>query len=140
MKTIRFEVKTSKHTQMLDITHQVQRAVTESGVRDGICTVFIPHTTAAVTINENAGPDVVRDFTMELGKIVPWEDGYHHMEGNSAAHLKSSMIGFSEQIIIEDGRLLLGTWQGIYFCEFDGPRSRKCFVKITEGQDGVRLL
>ena len=140
MKTIRFEVKTSKHTQMLDITHQVQRAVTESGVRDGICTVFIPHTTAAVTINENADPDVVRDFTMELNKIVPWEDGYHHMEGNSAAHLKSSMIGFSEQIIIEDGRLLLGTWQGIYFCEFDGPRSRKCFVKIMEGQDGVRLL
>ena len=140
MKTIRFEVKTSKHTQMLDITREVQRAVTESGVRDGICTVFIPHTTAAVTINENADPDVVRDFTMELGKIVPWEDGYHHMEGNSAAHLKSSMIGFSEQIIIEDGRLLLGTWQGIYFCEFDGPRSRKRFVKIMEGQDGVRLL
>ena len=140
MKTIKFEVRTSKHTQMLDITREVQRAVTESGVRDGICTVFIPHTTAAVTINENADPDVVRDFTMELGKIVPWEDGYHHMEGNSAAHLKSSMIGFSEQIIIEDGRLLLGTWQGIYFCEFDGPRSRKCFVKIMEGPDGVRLL
>ena len=140
MKTIKFEIRTSKHTQMLDITREVQRAVTESGVRDGICTVFIPHTTAAVTINENADPDVVRDFTMELGKIVPWEDGYHHMEGNSAAHLKSSMIGFSEQIIIEDGRLLLGTWQGIYFCEFDGPRSRKCFVKIMEGQDGVRLL
>lgn len=140
MKTIKFEVRTSKHTQMLDITREVQRAVTESGVRDGICTVFIPHTTAAVTINENADPDVVRDFTMELNKIVPWEDGYHHMEGNSAAHLKSSMIGFSEQIIIEDGRLLLGTWQGIYFCEFDGPRSRKCYVKIMEGQDGVRLL
>ena len=140
MKTIKFEVRTSKHTQMLDITREVQCAVTESGVRDGICTVFIPHTTAAVTINENADPDVVRDFTMELGKIVPWEDGYHHMEGNSAAHLKSSMIGFSEQIIIEDGRLLLGTWQGIYFCEFDGPRSRKCYVKIMEGQDGVRLL
>ena len=140
MKTIKFEVRTSKHTQMLDITREVQRAVTESGVRDGICMVFIPHTTAAVTINENADPDVIRDFTMELNKIVPWEDGYHHMEGNSAAHLKSSMIGFSEQIIIEDGRLLLGTWQGIYFCEFDGPRSRKCFVKIMEGQDGVRLL
>ena len=140
MKTIKFEVRTSKHTQMLDITREVQRAVTESGVRDGICTVFIPHTTAAVTINENADPDVVRDFTMELGKIVPWEDGYHHMEGNSAAHLKASIIGFSEQIIIEDGRLLLGTWQGIDFCEFDGPRSRKCYVKIMEGQDGVRLL
>ena len=131
MKTIRFEVKTSKHTQMLDITHQVQRAVTESGVRDGICTVFIPHTTAAVTINENADPDVVRDFTMELGKIVPWEDGYHHMEGNSAAHLKSSMIGFSEQIIIEDGRLLLGTWQGIYFNEYRNyGGTRKLVVTI----------
>ena len=140
MKTIKFAVRTSKHPQMLDGTREVQRAVTESGVRDGICTVFIPHTTAAVTINENEDPDVVRDFTMELNKIVPWEDGYHHMEGNSAAHLKSSMIGFSEQIIIEDGRLLLGTWQGIYFCEFDGPRSRKCYVKIMEGQDGVRLL
>ena len=133
MKTIKLNVQTSKHTQMLDITREVQRAVTESGVRDGICTVFIPHTTAAVTINENADPDVVRDFTMELGKIVPWEDGYHHMEGNSAAHLKSSMIGFSEQIIIEDGRLLLGTWQGIYFCEFDGPRNRTYYVKVIEG-------
>jgi len=133
MKTIKFEVRTSKHTQMLDITREVQRAVTESGVRDGICTVFIPHTTAAVTINENADPDVVRDFTMELGKIVPWEDGYHHMEGNSAAHLKASMIGFSEQIIVEDSRLVLGTWQGVYFCEYDGPRNRKVYVKVTEG-------
>lgn len=133
MKTIRLNVKTTKHTQMLDITREVQKAVTESGVQEGICTVFIPHTTAAVTINENADPDVVRDFTMEINKIVPWEDGYYHMEGNSAAHLKSSMIGPDQQIIIEDGRLLLGTWQGIYFCEYDGPRSRKAFVKIIEG-------
>ena len=116
----------------LDITHQIQDVVTESGVKDGICTIFVPHTTAAVTINENADPDVVRDFTMEIGKIVPWEDGYHHMEGNSAAHLKASMIGFSQQVIIEDGRLLLGVWQGIYFCEYDGPRSRKVIVKISE--------
>ena len=123
-------VKTTKHVQMLDITRDVQRVVTESGVQEGICMVFIPHTTAAVTINENADPDVVRDFTMELDKIVPWEDGYHHMEGNSAAHLKSSMIGFSEHIIIEDGKLVLGTWQGIYFCEYDGPRHRKVYVKI----------
>lgn len=130
---IRIDVRTMKHTQMLDITGEVQRAVTQSGVRDGICMVFVPHTTAAVTINENADPDVVRDFTTEINKIVPWEDGYHHMEGNSAAHLKSSMIGFSEHIIIEDGRLVLGTWQGIYFCEYDGPRSRKVFVKIIEG-------
>ena len=132
MKTIKFNVRTNAHTEMQDITAQVQRAVTESGVSDGLCTVFIPHTTAAVTINENADPDVVRDFKMEINKIVPWEDGYHHMEGNSAAHLKSSMIGFSEQIIVENGRLLLGTWQGIYFCEFDGPRTRKVFVRVSE--------
>ena len=93
MKTIKLSVRTGKHTQMLDITRDIQKAVTESGVKEGICTVFIPHTTAAVTINENADPDVVRDFTTEINKIVPWEDGYHHMEGNSAAHLKSSMIG-----------------------------------------------
>ena len=130
---VKLSVKTSKHTQMLDITRQVQAAVKDSGVTEGICMVYIPHTTAAVTINENADPDVVRDFTMEIDKIVPWEDGYHHMEGNSAAHLKSSMIGFSEQIIIDDGRLVLGTWQGIYFCEFDGPRSRTVYVKIMKG-------
>ena len=133
MKTIKLDVRTTAHTQMQDITHLIQKAVTESGVRDGICMIFIPHTTAAVTINENADPDVVRDFTMEINKIVPWEDGYHHMEGNSAAHLKSSMIGFSEQVIIENGRLVLGTWQGIYFCEYDGPRSRKVYIKIIEG-------
>ena len=127
---IRLDVTTNKHTEMKDITHLIQKAVTDSGIKDGICTVFIPHTTAAVTINENADPDVVRDFTMEIDKIVPWEDGYHHMEGNSAAHLKSSMIGFSEQIIIDGGRLVLGTWQGIYFYEFDGPRHRKVYVKI----------
>ena len=130
---IQFNVRTTAHTQMLDITDQIQKALKASGFRDGICTVFIPHTTAAVTINENADPDVVRDFTMEINKIVPWEDGYHHMEGNSAAHLKSSMIGFSEQVIIEDGRLLLGTWQGIYFCEYDGSRRRRVIVKIMEG-------
>jgi len=127
---IKLNVNTSKHTQMLDITDKVQQAIDDSGVKDGICTVFIPHTTAAVTINENADPDVVRDFIMEINKIVPWEDGYYHMEGNSAAHLKSSMIGFSEQVIIDNGRLVLGTWQGIYFCEFDGPRNRKVYVKI----------
>ncbi|MBR2778670.1 MAG: secondary thiamine-phosphate synthase enzyme YjbQ [Firmicutes bacterium] len=133
MKTIRLSVKTSAHTQMLDITGLVQDAVTKSGVKNGICTIFVPHTTAAVTINENADPDVVRDFMMEINKIVPWEDGYRHMEGNSAAHLKSSMIGFSEQVIIEDGLLMLGTWQGIYFCEYDGARSRKVLLKIMEG-------
>ena len=133
MKTFTFDVRTDKHTQMKDITRQVQDAVRQSGVMDGLCIVFIPHTTAAVTINENADPDVVRDLNMELDKIVPWEDGYHHIEGNSAAHLKSSLVGASEQIIIEGGRLLLGTWQGVYFCEYDGPRHRKAIVKIIEG-------
>ena len=133
MKPTTLSVKTDKHTQMKDITAQVQDAVHQSGVKDGLCVVFTPHTTAAVTINENADPDVVRDLNMELGKIIPWEDGYHHIEGNSAAHLKSSLVGASEHIIIEDGSLLLGTWQGIYFCEYDGPRSRKVIVKIMEG-------
>ena len=133
MKTFTFDVRTDKHTQMKDITMQVQDAVRQSGVTDGLCIVFIPHTTAAVTINETADPDVVRDLNMELDKIVPWEDGYHHIEGNSAAHLKSSLVGASEQIIIEGGRLLLGTWQGVYFCEYDGPRHRKAIVKIIEG-------
>ena len=127
---VKLSVSTSQHTQMVDITHLIQKAVADSGIREGICTVFIPHTTAAVTINENADPDVVRDFTTEINKIVPWEDGYRHMEGNSAAHLKASMIGFSQQIIIEEGRLLLGTWQGIWFCEYDGPRRRSVYVKL----------
>ena len=126
-----FSVRTDRHTQMIDITCRIEGIVRESGVDSGLCTVFVPHTTAAVTINENADPDVVRDFTMEINKIVPWEDGYRHAEGNSAAHLKASMIGFSEQIIIDEGRLVLGTWQGIYFVEFDGPRTRKVYVKIT---------
>lgn len=123
-------VRTSSHTQMLDITRQVQQAVTESGVPDGICIIFVPHTTAAVTINENADPDVQTDFMKEINKIVPWEDGYLHMEGNAAAHLKASMMGFSETVIIKDNRLVLGTWQGIYFLEYDGARNRKVIVKI----------
>ena len=132
---IRLQVNTTKHTQMIDITGMVRKAVEESGVRDGICIVFVPHTTAAVTINENADPDVPRDLMAELGKLVPWEDGYRHGEGNSAAHLKASMIGFSQQILVENGELLLGTWQGIWFCEYDGPRSRSVWVKVT-GEKG----
>ena len=130
MMLIRLNVDTSEHTQMVDITDMIRKAVADSGVMDGICTVFVPHTTAAVTINENADPDVVRDLTTEIDKIVPWEDGYRHMEGNSAAHLKASMIGFSEQIIIDGGRLVLGTWQGVWFCEYDGPRRRSVYVKL----------
>ena len=132
MKSVTLNIKTNTHTEMQEITDRVQEAVSDSGIENGICMLFVPHTTAAVTINENADPDVVRDFIMELDKIVPWDDGYHHIEGNSAAHLKSSIIGFSEHIIVENGRLQLGTWQGIYFCEYDGPRSRKLKIKIME--------
>ena len=133
MKKQTFSIKTDSHTEMIDITQKIQEAVTESGVEDGICLVFVPHTTAAVTINENADPDVQRDMISELEKVVPWKDGYRHYEGNSAAHLKASMLGPSQQIIIENGRLQLGTWQGIYFCEFDGPRNRKFLVKVIQG-------
>ena len=132
MKTITLDIRTGSHTEFINITSRVQQAVTDSGVTDGICVIFVPHTTAAVTINENADPDVVRDMKTELEKIVPWEDGYRHYEGNSAAHLKASMIGFSEQIIIDKGKLVLGIWQGIYFCEYDGPRHRKVCVKILQ--------
>jgi secondary thiamine-phosphate synthase enzyme len=128
-----FGVKTGQHCAMIDITNEVQSKVKESGVYCGICIIFIPHTTAGITINENSDPDVIKDFLMETNKIVPISDGYQHYEGNSAAHIKSSMAGFSQTIIIEDGRLLLGTWQGIYFMEFDGPRIRKVHVKIIEG-------
>ena len=126
-------VETRSNAQMIDITAKVQEIVKESGVRDGLCYVFIPHTTAGVTINENADPDVVTDILKETAKMVPWEDGYRHVEGNSAAHIKASMMGFSQVVFVENGRLVLGTWQGIYFCEFDGPRSRKALVKIVEG-------
>lgn len=127
-----FSVKTSSHTQMVDITSSVQKAITDSGIQEGICVIFIPHTTAAVTINENADPDVQTDFIKEINHIVPWENGYLHMEGNSAAHLKASLMGFSETVIISEGRLLLGTWQGIYFLEYDGARNRKVYVKVIE--------
>ncbi|MBR4691921.1 MAG: secondary thiamine-phosphate synthase enzyme YjbQ [Oscillospiraceae bacterium] len=129
--TIELKVKTEAHTQLLDITAAVEKAVAESGFRSGVCTVFVPHTTAAVTINENADPDVVRDLIMGLGRLVPWEDGYRHVEGNSGAHLKAGLIGASEQIIVENGRLVLGVWQGIYLCEFDGPRQRRVWLKLT---------
>ena len=127
----RIQLRTHARTEMIDITSRIQDVVRESGIESGICTVFVPHTTAGITINENADPDVVSDILKEVNKIVPFEDGYSHMEGNSAAHIKASMFGFSQQIIIEGGRLVLGTWQGIYFCEFDGPRNREVYVKIT---------
>ena len=125
-------VHSTSQTQFIDITAKVRDAVKKSGVREGICYIFVPHTTAAITINENADPDVVSDMLMELNKVIPLDDKYKHFEGNSAAHIKSSLMGFSEKIIIHNHNLLLGTWQGIYFTEFDGPRHRKVYIKIME--------
>lgn len=125
-----FQVKTSAQTEFLDITRSVQEAVRKTGVANGTCIVFVPHTTAAVTINENADPNVTHDVVMELNKIVPFKDGYRHLEGNAPAHIKASLMGCSEIIIVESGKLVLGTWQGIFFCEFDGPRNRKVHVTI----------
>jgi secondary thiamine-phosphate synthase enzyme len=123
-------VKTPSRTAMIDITSKIQEIVRKEGKESGVCYVFVPHTTAGLTINENADPDVVDDILKEINKIVPFDDGYKHCEGNSAAHIKASMFGFSQNILIENGRLVLGRWQGIYFCEFDGPRNREVYVKI----------
>jgi secondary thiamine-phosphate synthase enzyme len=123
-------VRTKSQFEMVDITNQVRTVLRESNVKSGICYVFVPHTTAAVTINENADPDVPRDIIMELDKVIPLRDNYRHMEGNSAAHIKASLIGSSKAVFIEDGHLVLGTWQSLFFCEFDGPRTRSFFVKL----------
>jgi len=116
---------------LVDITSQVQGVVAESGVRDGVCHVYVPHTTAGVTINENADPSVREDILMELNKTIPLQDNYKHLEGNAAAHIKATIVGSSETVLVEGGRLVLGTWQGLFFCEFDGPRSRRVLIKIT---------
>ena len=125
------EVRTAKRTEMVNITHQVQSIIEADGTSEGIVTVYTPHTTAAITINESADPDVVRDILYETNKIIPLSDNYQHLEGNSAAHIKSSLFGASETLIIENGRIQLGTWQGLFFCEFDGPRNRKVWIKIS---------
>ena len=125
-------IKTNTQTQIIDITAQAQKIVEESGITEGLCCVFIPHTTAGVTINENADPSVKQDILMELNKVIPFSDNYSHLEGNSAAHIKASIIGSSVNIPVKNNNLLLGTWQGICFCEFDGPRTRKYYVKIMQ--------
>ncbi|NPV73396.1 MAG: YjbQ family protein [Pelotomaculum sp.] len=131
-KIFTIELSTSKSTQMVDITGEVERIVSQSGVKEGTCHLFTPHTTAGLTINENADPTVTADILMELNKIIPFDDSYRHTEGNSAAHIKSSLVGVSLSVFVTGGRLLLGTWQGLYFCEFDGPRRRKVLVKVVE--------
>jgi len=121
-------VRTSKRNEFIDITRQVEQAV--QGVREGVVTVFVPHTTAAVTINENADPSVVSDILGKLAQLVPEQDNYSHAEGNSDAHIKSSLLGSSLNVIVKDGKLMLGTWQGIYLCEFDGPRTRRVIISL----------
>ena len=127
----RFELDTPSYG-FVDITTRVRQAVFETGVKEGACLVYCPHTTAAITINENADPDVVHDLKLALADIFPDRRDFRHFEGNSAAHLKSSVIGTSELIPIERGDLTLGTWQDVYFCEFDGPRHRKVYVQVIE--------
>jgi secondary thiamine-phosphate synthase enzyme len=125
-----FNVRSKGGTEWINITGEVQRAVAASGIQDGICVVFTPHTTAAVTINENADPDVPHDVNLALSMISPDRREFRHGEGNSAAHTKSTLVGPSITLIVTGGRLLLGTWQGVWFNEFDGPRSRKVFVRV----------
>ncbi len=128
MKTI--TVKTHSQTEMLDITREIQSLLQAEKFQNGICMLYVPHTTAAITINESADPSVRRDILMVLNQMVPWKADYRHMEGNSPAHVKTALMGSSEFIAVESGRMILGTWQGIFYCEFDGPRTRKLHVKL----------
>jgi secondary thiamine-phosphate synthase enzyme len=126
-----FTIKTSARFEMIDITARVAALVRESGIKQGVCHAFVPHTTAAVTINENADPNVPRDILTALDRIVPLSDRYRHAEGNSAAHIKAALFGSSQTLLIDDGAIVLGTWQSLFLCDFDGPRTRKVLVKLT---------
>ncbi|MGO9620852.1 MAG: secondary thiamine-phosphate synthase enzyme YjbQ [Desulfobaccales bacterium] len=123
-------LRTSSRNEFLDVTREIQAAVLESGVREGLCHLFVPHTTAALTINENADPSVKSDILMVLNKIISDQEPYRHLEGNSPAHIKASLMGPQLTLMVSSGRLVLGTWQGIYLCEFDGPRSRRLHLKV----------
>ena len=127
---ISIKVNTSAHSQGVDITRQVAQEVEGSGVAEGWCEIFVPHTTAAVAVNEAADPDVIDDIINTLDKLVPWRGDYRHAEGNSAAHVKSVLVGPTVRLPVSGGRLALGTWQGVFFMEFDGPRSRKAWVDV----------
>jgi secondary thiamine-phosphate synthase enzyme len=123
-------VKTTARSEMVDITSSVQKEISRAGVSDGVCVVYVPHTTAGITINEGADPSVCRDIIEKLNDLVPPNAGYRHMEGNADSHIKASLMGSSVSVMVDKGRLLLGTWQKIFFCEFDGPRTRKVYVKL----------
>jgi secondary thiamine-phosphate synthase enzyme len=124
------DIKTNSRVEFQDITRKVRGVVEASGVKSGICYVFVPHTTAGIIVNEHADPSVVEDIAAQLDKMVPQHSNYRHLEGNSPAHIKASMLGDSEALFIEDGGIVLGTWQGVFFCEFDGPRNRRVLIKI----------
>ncbi len=128
----RLSIRTHSRSELMDITPLVRDIVHKSKIENGLCYVFVPHTTAGITINENADPSVRRDILMGLDKLVPWQGDYTHLEGNAAAHIKASLVGSSETIPVEKGDLVLGTWQGVFFAEFDGPRRREVWVKITK--------
>jgi len=123
-------IRTTKREEMIDITYEVEKVVENSKVKDGICVVYVPHTTASITINENADPSVKRDIISTLSKIIPFNLDYSHLEGNAHAHIKASIMGSSRTVIIKNGKLVLGTWQGIFFVEFDGPRTREVIVEV----------
>jgi secondary thiamine-phosphate synthase enzyme len=125
-------VKTNKRSEMVDITEMVQKKVTEAGINDGVCICYVPHTTAGITINEGADPAVCEDIVLKLDELVPRSAHYRHLEGNADSHIKASLIGSSVTVIVEKGRVVLGTWQRIFFCEFDGPRMRKIWVKFLK--------
>jgi len=128
----RLSIKTRSQSDLMDITPLVRDIVDKSKIEHGVCYIFVPHTTAGITINENADPSVRQDILMELDKLVPWQGDYTHLEGNAAAHIKASLVGSSETIPIENGGLALGTWQGVFFAEFDGPRRREVWVRIAK--------
>ena len=128
-----YRIQTKEREGFYNITRQVASAVLQSGVQEGLCVIQVPHTTAGITVNENADPDVVSDMKFGFRKAFPESAEYHHMEGNTTAHLKCTTVGATQTVIISGGKLLLGMWQGIYFCEFDGPRNRTYYVKIIEG-------
>ncbi len=130
---ITVSIKTRSRAEMVDITHLVRQEVEKAGIKDGLCVVYVPHTTSGITINEGADPSVCTDILQKLKNLVPQNDGYRHMEGNSDSHIKASLMGSSVTVLIEGGRLVLGTWQKIFYCEFDGPRSRKFVLKMLTG-------
>jgi len=129
-----FSLSTRSRTEFISIDHFLEEVVRSSGVQNGVCYIFVPHTTAAVTINENADPNVVRDILAKTEELIPANGRYRHMEGNADAHIKASFLGASEAVFIRDGRLMLGTWQSVFFCEFDGPRSRRVWIQVLKNE------